>query len=776
MKGVNRYSNKNSQNGEINMGIYYNESKKIVSEMTLREKIGQIAQHVSGYNCYNKVNNTIEFTDDFKNSIKYWGGIGAVSGILRADPWSKRGYGSGIEPQERIEAVQKLQDYIKNNTRLGIPALIEVEASHGLQALGSVMYPVNICMGATFNTDLQKKVSTEVGKEIRLSQNHIAFSTVIDVARDPRWGRVEECFGEDTYHTLAFAKSVAEGIKSGGALFCAKHLCGAGTCRGGHNAADVSIGENELWNKNLPIVKALVESNTDLFMVAYNIIDGVPCHINKYLLTDILRDEFRFDGIIISDGCGVLATSGVTGMSKKDTAIACVNAGINMSLADRKMFLLLEEAVEEGKADISVIDESCIHILEKKYEVGLIDDKKNFFCGMEEDGEKIQIDSSQVTDFINDNHCQEIAYEAACEGVCMVKNEGVLPIAPDKKIALIGENADSIYYLLGDYTSERKADEGMTIREAFKNRFADVVYKEGWDFNRNDENYKDITDSVKDCDVICLCMGGSSVRDFNAKYKDNGAVEESYSFMDCGEGRDVSDLSLPECQVKLLKELKKLNKPIVAILIQGRAYSIPEVAENADAILIGWYPGQEGGRAISDICAGIVNPSGKLPVSIPYSAACLPVCYDNLAPDKNVNFENGEYVNCEKAVLYPFGYGLSYSEFNIEKFEISSELKIDIDISNNSDLDGKAVVQVYAGLYDGEIVCPQKKLIAFEKVYIPARQTKRFSINLSEDNFKIWTKKYGYDIVHKKAKIYVGTNSDTEEYQVIDLSGIGLRY
>lgn len=744
------------------MGKYYNEAKKIVSEMTLREKIGQISQHVSGYNCYNKVHNTIEFTEDCKNSIQYWGGIGAVSGLLRADPWSKRGYGTGIELEERREAAQKLQNYIKENTRLGIPALIEVEASHGLQSLGSVMYPVNVCMGATFNTDLQKKISSEIGKEIRISQNHIAFSTVIDIARDPRWGRVEECFGEDTYHTLVFAKNVAEGIKNGGALFCAKHLCGAGDCRGGHNAAEISVGENELWNRNLPIVKSLVESNTDLFMVAYNMIDGVPCHINKYLLSDILRDEFQYDGIMLSDGCGVLSVSEFTGMNKKDTAVACLNAGINLSLADKNMFLLLEEAVENGDIDTSLIDSSCIRILEKKFEVGLIEDKKTFSYTPLQNSKTAEINAIDIVDFINDGHCQKLAYEAACEGVCMIKNEGVLPISSEKKIGLIGENADNIYYLLGDYTSERKADEGMTIREAFENRFSNLVYNKGWSFNRNNETYNDTIDSMKDCDVICLCLGGSSVRDFDAKYKDNGAVEESESFMDCGEGCDVADLCLPECQVKLLKELKTLNKPIVAILIQGRAYSIPEVAEIADAILVGWYPGQEGGKAISDICAGVVNPSGKLPVSIPRSASCLPVCYDSLSA--------GNYVNCDNPVLYPFGYGLSYSKFEIEKIEISNELEVNVDVRNNSELDGKEVIQVYVGLYDGEIVCPQKKLIAFEKVYIPARQTKRVSIPLSSDSFEIWTKKYGYDIIHKKAKIYVGTNSDIEEYRTIDLS------
>ena len=225
------------------MGSFYYDAAKITANMTLKEKIGQIAQIQAGYKCYDKTPVGIKFTESFCSTVREYGGIGAISGLLRSDPWTRRGYGSGIEIEEREHCALSLQNYLKENTRLGIPALIEVEASHGLQSLGSVMYPTGIGCAGSFDVELYEKMMTAIGREIRMSGNHIGFMTVIDLARDPRWGRSEECLGEDPFLASLFAGACIRGIKKGGALACAKHFCAAGAGVGGRNQADISIGD-----------------------------------------------------------------------------------------------------------------------------------------------------------------------------------------------------------------------------------------------------------------------------------------------------------------------------------------------------------------------------------------------------------------------------------------------------------------------------------------------------------------------------------------------------
>lgn len=350
----------------------FKQAQSLTNSMTLREKLGQITQTVAGYRCYQKNGQQFTWAPEFTKTVEYYGGIGAISGLLRSDPWTKRGYGNGIEMEQRVEMANRLQTYLKQNTRLGIPALIQIEASHGMQSLGSVMYPLGICSAASFQPELYQSMMQLVGQEIRQSGNHIAFVTMIDLARDPRWGRSEECFGEDPYLAYTFAKNGTTGLRQGGALVCAKHFCAAGCTEGGINSADIHIGPRELHEIHLPSAKGAFEAGAEFVMVAYNPIDGILCHTNRHLLQTVLRKELGFHGVVISDGCGVSSISHNLRCSYESAAVAALNAGIELSLEDQGAFATLEQTVQQKPELVEKINAACTHLLEAKFECGLM--------------------------------------------------------------------------------------------------------------------------------------------------------------------------------------------------------------------------------------------------------------------------------------------------------------------------------------------------------------------------------------------------------------------
>ena len=474
--------------------------------------------------------------------------------------------------------------------------MIEVEASHGLQSLGSVMYPTGLSNAASFNTELYGEMMREIGREIEASENHIAFLTLIDLARDPRWGRSEECLGEDAYLASRMAETAVKNIKKSNVLACAKHIIGAGDSEGGINCGTIHVDARELKEIGLMPAKACVDAGCDLLMVTYNDLDGTPLHTNRELLTETLRNKWGFDGIVISDGSGVGNVASNLGISGREAAMLCIKAGIDLSLADGYFFAKLESAVNEGLIDISYIDNACVRVIEKKLQLGLFD--KDF------------TPSGKACAFNADKHCNRVAYKMASESITMIKNNGILPLNNKNSVTVIGETANDKYHLLGDYTSERLPEEGSTLFEAIESSFAKAAYVKGWDFNGNND-FDAAVEAAKNSDVIIFTTGGTSRRDFEAKYLNNGAVLETKTFMDCGEGCDVADLSLPSQQIALLKQLKKLGKPIISVAVMGRAYVLSELLELSDAVLVAWYPGQEGGYAIAEIITGKEKTANK---------------------------------------------------------------------------------------------------------------------------------------------------------------------
>ena len=738
------------------MSKYELYAKELLKKMTLEEKVAQLSQTVAGYRSYVRKGETFEFRQEVKDFIKNYGAMGAISNILRSCSWTKKDWGIGIEPTHRAMVANQLQKYVLDNTRLGIPVLIEVESNHGLQALGSEMFPTNIGMGSTFNTALYKEIMMTVGKETVLSGNHMNFVTMLDMARDPRWGRVEEFFSEDPYLASEYAKNGVLGLKTENVLACCKHFCATGDCFGGLNTAEVSIGKRELHDIYLGVADKAVKAGADVVMVAYNTVDGIPCHANPYLLKTVLRDELGFDGIALSDGWGVERMIGQMGYDKLHGSVLALTSGIDLSLADNGVFLNLIEAVNTGLVDVEYVDAAVTRILTKKYQLGLFD---NPFVK----------DDGALTAFLSSGIQKKLSYEAAAESMVLTKNEsGTLPISDKTRIALIGPNSDNLYYLLGSYTSLRKKGEGQSVREAFESKFENMQYALGWSFEGSEDGFDEALKIAKESDVIVLTLGGSSSSattktEFD---KNTGAAISTKGFVDCGEGLDTASINLPGSQLSLLRKLKELGKPIISVLIQGRPYIISEVEQLSDAVLIAWYPGQQGGLALADVLTGKINPSGKLSVSIPFRDTCLPCYYNRVGEDTPDNpFDScctNTYTDCKKRVLHPFGYGLSYSKFEYKSLSVDKTGKntftVTAEVENISDVGGKEAVQLYIRGYRSSIRRRGKELRGVSKVYIAPGETKKVTFTLGYDELKIYSIKERYEVEAGDVEIMVGSN------------------
>ncbi len=723
-------------------------AKDLLRRMTLEEKVAQMSQTVAGYRCYVRSGEEFTFVDELKDFVKNYGAMGALSNILRSCAWTKKDWGIGVEPHQRVKVANQLQQYVLENSRLGIPVLIQVEANHGLQALGSEIFPTGIGMGSAFNPELYRKIMASIGKETRLSGNHIDFVTMLDMARDPRWGRVEEFFSEDPYLAAQYAANGVAGIKSEGALACCKHFCATGDCFGGINAAEVNIGQRELRDIYLPVAKAAVQNGADVIMAAYNTVDGIPCHANKHLLRDLLRNELGFDGILLSDGWGVERMIRQMGFDLKEGSVLALRSGIDLSLADNGAYLHLIQAAKEDPQLIALIDEAVTRILAKKYALGLFDDP-------------FVEDNGALRQYLASGEQKQLSYQAACESVVMVKNSGILPMTSQANIALIGENADNLYYMLGDYTSLRKPGEEQSVKEAFCDCFASVQYEAGWHFTGGTEEYHArAMEAAEKADVIVVTLGGSSASAIVHTQFDHftGAAVSSTGFLDCGECHDVASLSLPGDQLALLRKLRTLGKPIVSILIQGRPYLITEVEALSDAVLIAWYPGLQGGRALADILTGRVNPSGKLSVSIPFAEGCVPIYYNRLDDPMSYYYHNHLWT------LHPFGYGLSYSTFAYSGLEIRrsapNEFTVSAEIRNTSQRDGYETVQLYIHGSKNSIRRRHLELRGFEKVFLKAGAAKTVTFRLGPEALKIWSAENRYEIENAAVDVFVGSNPE----------------
>ncbi len=709
----------------------------LLSRMTPQEKVGQLCSP-TGWEMYEKQGTEVAVSDAF---VKLMQDVqpGTFWATLRADPWTRKTIQTGLDPELSAKALNALQQYALKKTRLGIPIFFAEECAHGHMAIGTTVFPTSLAQASTFNKDLIFKMGEAIALETRLQGAHIGYGPIIDVARDPRWSRMEETFGEDPVLTGILGRSFVKGLQGshmgdGRHVYSTlKHFVAYGIPVGGHNGQQAMIGMRELFSDHLSPFRMAVDAGAKTIMTAYNAIDGIPCTANRYLLTDILRGKWHFDGFVFSDLGSVegIATSHRTVPDIKHAAAAALKAGVENDLGGNAYGRNLEQALQEGLITSADLDTAVARVLRLKFEMGLF--------------ENPYVDPAKASALVRSDHHKTLAREVAREGTVLLKNEhNLLPLSKEiKSIAVIGPNADNLYNQLGDYTAPQERSEIVTILDGIKRAVSPsttVHYVKGCAIrDTTQSNIAEAVAAAQNTEVTVLVLGGSSARDFRTEYIETGAAvvsddkEELISDMESGEGYDRKTLELLGDQEKLLKAIIETRKPLIVIYIQGRPLNMNLASEKADALLCAWYPGQEGGHAVADIIFGNYNPAGRLPVSVPRSVGQLPVYYSLGRQNK--------YVEGESTPLYAFGYGLSYTLFeftDLSILQVGEETHISCVIKNSGNYDGEEVVQLYVRDNISSVSTPPIQLKDFERVFLKKGESRKVSFTLQPHQLSLF--------------------------------------
>lgn len=727
----------------------------LVSRMTDEEKIGQLLCPL-GWPMYTKSSDsTVSVSEAYREFIdKQHGGM--LWATFRADPWTRKTLETGLNPVLSARAYNELQHYAIEHSRLGIPVILAEEAPHGHMAIGTTVFPTSIGLASTWDVSAVEQMGRTIATELRAQGSHIGYGPVIDIAREPRWSRVEETYGEDVFLTSEMAAAMVRGtspLHNGwdrGVISTLKHFVAYGIPEGGHNGNPSQIGERELRENFLPAFESAIQAGALSVMTSYNAIDGVPSTANEKLLRGILRDEWGFNGFVVSDLESItgLCESHHIAADKREAAELALRAGVDVDLG-ANCYPLLKESLADGRNNREQLDEAVAAVLRIKFQLGLFDNP--------------YLDESLAATQVRTPDHIALARRLADESVILLENRGILPLKAGMRIALVGPNADNTYNQLGDYTAPQDPDQIITMREGLEERFPGCVeYVRGCTVR--DTSTDEIARAValaRRADVVVAVVGGSSARDFRTKYIDTGAAvtdSQSVSDMEAGEGFDRSTLDLLGLQNQLLQALKSTGKPLVVVYIEGRPLDKRWARENADALLTLWYPGQEGGRALADVLSGDFNPAGRLPISVPQSVGQLPVYY-------NRHFPLGhDYVECPAAPLYEFGYGLSYTTFEYSDLVIEkrgeSGAEVSFTITNTGDRAGDEVPQLYVTDLVATTVRPTKQLRAFTRVSIPAGESKKVRFILDEKAFALWNIQMQRVIEPGELLLSVGASSE----------------
>ena len=721
----------------------------LLSQMTLEEKCGQLSCPI-GFNFYGKEGDSIWLSDDFIGRIDTMP-LGSCWAVLRADPWSRKTVETGLHPRESARLLNMMQRYAVENTRLGIPLLFCEETPHGHMAVGTTVFPTGIGQASTWNPELLELMGEVMGREVRLQGAQIGYGPVLDIARDPRWSRVEETMGEDPYLSGSLGAAIVKGMQKN---VCAtlKHLAAYGIPQGGHNAATAEVGQNRLMTDYLPsFEKAICESGAKTVMTSYNTIDGVPCSANRWLLQEVLRNSWNFNGVVFSDLNAVnaiFATQHVAADPAEAAALA-LKAGVDIDLGGYNYGGFLKEALRRGLVTEVDLDRAVRHVLQLKHDLGLFDNPY-----VEEAVAEAEVGTTENA---------QLAKQVALESAVLLKNDGILPF--DKhinKVAVVGPNANNMYNQLGDYTAPQAPDRIVTMLEGIRGKGrAEVTYARGCAIR--DENDADLDEAVRTAlkaDVVVLVVGGSSARDFKTSYEDTGAaiVDEHISDMDCGEGYDRSTLKLLGKQEELMQRIYDAGKPVVTVYIQGRPMDMNFANEKSNALLTLWYPGMEGGSALADILWGDYNPAGRLPISIPRSVGQIPVYFSQPA--------TGDYVEESSKPLYPFGYGLSYTQFEYSNLQVVKENKSDTlykvicNVKNIGSSDGDEVVQLYVRDEVASVAPASKLLKGFQRIHINKGETRQVTFFLTDRDLSVYSAEKGWHVEPGEFTVMVGGSSE----------------
>ncbi|MFG2777144.1 glycoside hydrolase family 3 N-terminal domain-containing protein [Streptomyces prunicolor] len=691
----------------------------LLARMTLREKVGQLNQRMYGWDAYRRTPKGYELTDALRAETARFAGLGALYGLFRADAWSGVDHTNGPGAQDSAALAELVQRHVIASSRLGIPALFVEEVPHGHMALDGTVLPVNLAVGATWDPDLYERAAAHAAAELRARGGHMALVSALDIARDPRWGRTEECFGEDPHLAARLTEALVRGMQGGDTTagfapdkvpVVLKHFAGQGATVGGRNSAESELGLRELHEIHLPAARAGVRAGAAALMSAYNEVDGLPCSGNRALLTELLRADWGFEGLVMADGLAVDRLARITGDKVSAGALA-LNAGVDLSLWDEG-FTHLEEAVERGLVAEETIDTAVARVLGLKFRLGLFE--RPYSTG----------------EFPSPQQGRELSTALARAAITLLHNDGdILPIpATVSRIAVIGPQSATTAHQLGDYTAPQTS--GVDVLEGLRQLAppgTDIRHAPGCALTGDDlSGIPEAVAAAAASDLAVLVLGGSSARTPDTDFDANGAARNAVSEMTCGEGVDLAGLSLGRAQHALLDAVTATGTPTAVVLIQGRPHVVPE---QAGALLTAWYPGPWGGEAIAEVLLGQAEPTGRLPVSVPRSVAQLPVHYNHK------DTEYGGYVDADAEPLHSFGHGLSYTSFAYGPPRLAGNV-IEVDVTNTGKRHGRSVVQVYIRRLITPVWPRTLELHAFQGVELAPGECRRVEIPFGTDQLE----------------------------------------
>ncbi|OAB36031.1 glycoside hydrolase family 3 N-terminal domain-containing protein [Paenibacillus glacialis] len=701
----------------------------LINQMSIEEKISQLLQ----------------LAGPFFEGSESQGEITGPMEALGITDHSIRNTGSVLGLTGAKEVIQVQEAHLKNN-RLGIPLLMMADIVHGYKTI----FPVPLAIGCSWDMDMAENTAVIAAAEASAAGVHVTFAPMVDLVRDPRWGRVMESTGEDPFLNSEFARAFVRGFQGSDltqdrsrVAACVKHFAAYGASEGGRDYNTVDMSERQLREYYLPAYRAALDEGCEMVMTAFNTVDGIPATGNRRLMRDLLRDEWGFDGVLISDWGAVkeMIPHGIAA-GEAEAAYRAIQAGVDIEMMTPSYEHHLKGLIENGQVDESLLDEAVMRILKLKHTLGLFDNPHR--------GASIELEQELI---LSETH-RQAARDAAAKSCVLLKNDNVLPLKKEQKIALIGPFAQS-GDILGPWSWMGSKEEAIQVYTGMVNLVGstNITTAQGCDIETGTEaQLAEALLAAQHSDVIVLALGEHS--------------EMS------GEAGSLADIRLPQIQLELIAALQSLNKPMVAVLFNGRPLDLHGVYDQVDAVLEAWYPGTEGGAAIADLLYGRQNPSARLTMSFPYSVGQVPVYYNHFntgrpqgAPDAQVRYVS-QYLDIPNEPLLPFGYGLSYTTFEYSEATISSTtmtleqpLTIKVRVTNTGECTGEELVQLYIRDLVGEVVRPVKELKSFRKIILEPKESQEVTFTLTEEQLRYHHSNLEFKSDFGDFHAYIGSNS-----------------
>ena len=729
----------------------------LMSRMTLEDKVYQMNQFV-GLDHMRKAEKDLSPEDLVNNDAQgFYKGVFS-NDVMKMTQEGKIGSFLHVLTAEEGNLLQELA----NESRLKIPILIGIDAIHGNALFsGATVYPSPITLASTWSDDFLFDVGRQTALEMRATGSHWAFTPNIDVLRDPRWGRVGETFGEDPFMVGNLGASMINGFQlndftgTNKVIACAKHMIAGSEPINGLNASPMDVSMRTLKEVYLPPYKKAIDAGVYSIMAAHNELNGVPCHMSSWLMTDLFRKDWGFKGFYVSDWMDIerIETLHHVASSLKEASYLAVNAGMDMHMHGVDFPEAVIELVKEGTLPISRVNEACSKILMAKFKLGLFENRF--------------VDIKKIPENIFTSEHRFTALETARKGIVLLKNSNLLPlnkVKKSKKILVTGPNANN-QSILGDWHAAQPDDNVTTIFEGIKDlgesKGYDVSFFDSGDNIRkiSNKNIQNTVDASKDADYVIVVVGDNSMR---YKWKDKTA----------GENMARAELNLAGKQLELVRSLKEINNNVIVVYVNGKPISEPWIQNNIPSIIEAWEPGNLGGKAVAEIIFGDINPSGKLPLTVPRSVGQLQMIY-NHKPSQYFH----KYAFEKNKPLYEFGYGLSYTKFKYSNpkllntnFDDDSNIKVEVAVTNIGEMDGDEVVQLYIRDNVSSATRPVKELKGYKRINLKVGETKNVVFEITPESLAFYDIDMNYVVEPGTFKIMTGSSSHFKSLKTVELT------